>query len=124
MSRVILRFFQIFLGEFMNLKERIKTLCKENGITVNKLEKTLGFGTGYVAKLDNSVPNTAKIQLIADYFNVSVDYLLTGEEKENKMPIFEYSSDIMELIKLYSQLNKEQKSAILNMMRSFALTNQ
>lgn len=107
----------------MNLKERIKTLCKENGITVNKLEKTLGFGTGYVAKLDNSVPNTAKIQLIADYFNVSVDYLLTGEEKENKIPIFEYSSDIMELIKLYSQLNKEQKDAILNMMRSFALNN-
>ena len=51
----------------MNLKERIKTLCKENGITVNKLEKTLGFGTGYIAKLDNSVPNTAKIQLIADF---------------------------------------------------------
>lgn len=41
----------------MNLKERIKTLCKEKGITVNKLEKTLGFGTGYVAKLDNSTPN-------------------------------------------------------------------
>lgn len=124
MSRVILRFFQKYWRKIMTLKERIKTLCKENGVTVNKLEKTLGFGTGYVAKLDNSVPNTAKIQLIADYFSVSVDYLLTGEEKENKMPIFEYSSDIMELIKLYSQLNKEQKSAILNMMRSFALTNQ
>jgi transcriptional regulator with XRE-family HTH domain len=88
MSRVILRFFQNF-GEFiMTLKERIKTLCKENGITVNKLEKTLGFGTGYVAKLDNSVPNTAKIQLIADYFKVSVDYLLTGEEIETEVPYY------------------------------------
>ena len=66
----------------MNLKERIKTLCKENGITVNKLEKTLGFGTGYVAKLDNSTPNTAKIQLIADFFNVSLDYLMNGKEPE------------------------------------------
>lgn len=66
----------------MTLKERIKTLCKENGITVNKLEKTLGFGTGYVAKLDNSTPNTAKIQLIADFFNVSLDYLMNGKEPE------------------------------------------
>ena len=66
----------------MNLKERIKTLCKEKGITVNKLEKTLGFGTGYVAKLDNSTPNTAKIQLIADFFNVSLDYLMNGKEPE------------------------------------------
>lgn len=71
-----------------------------------------------------SQPKMDKMQKIADYLEVSVDYLMTGEEKENKMPIFEYSSDIMELIKLYSQLNKEQKSAILNMMRSFALTNQ
>lgn len=101
----------------MNLKERIKTLCKEKGITVNKLEKTLGFGTGYVAKLDNSIPNTAKIQLIADYFGVSLDYLMTGEKPE--IPGFE--QEHLELIELYSKLNKEQKAAIINMLRAFAL---
>ena len=101
----------------MNLKERIKTLCKENGITVNKLEKTLGFGTGYVAKLDNSTPNTAKIQLIADFFNVSVDFLMTGEKPE--IPGFE--PEHLELIELYSKLKKEQKSAVMNLLRSFAL---
>ena len=101
----------------MNLKERIKTLCKEKGITVNKLEKTLGFGTGYVAKLENSTPNTAKIQLIADYFNISVDYLMTGEKPE--IPGFE--PEHLELIELYSKLKTEQKSAILNLLRSFAL---
>ena len=101
----------------MNLKERIKTLCKENGITVNKLEKTLGFGTGYVAKLENSVPNTAKIQLIADFFNVSLDYLMTGEKPE--IPGFE--PEHLELIELYSSLKKEQKYAVMNLLRSFAL---
>lgn len=101
----------------MNLKERIKTLCKEKGITVNKLEKTLGFGTGYVAKLDNSTPNTAKIQLIADYFGVSLDYLMTGEKPD--IPIFE--PEHLELIELYSKLKTEQKSAVLNLLRSFAL---
>ena len=101
----------------MNLKERIKTLCKEKGITVNKLEKTLGFGTGYVAKLDNSTPNTAKIQLIADYFGVSLDYLMTGEKPE----IPEFELEHLELIELYSKLKTEQKSAVLNLLRSFAL---
>lgn len=101
----------------MNLKERIKTLCKENGITVNKLEKTLGFGTGYVAKLDNSTPNTAKIQLIADYFKVSVDYLMKGEKPD--IPIFE--PEHLELIELYSKLKEGQKSAVMNLLRSFAL---
>ena len=62
------------------MKERIKALCKLHGISMNKLEDVLGFGKGYISKLGNSTPNTAKIKLIADYFNVSVDYLMTGEE--------------------------------------------
>ena len=64
------------------MKERIKELCRLNGISMNKLEDVLGFGKGYISKLNESTPNTAKIKKIADYFNVSVDYLLSGEEKE------------------------------------------
>lgn len=101
----------------MNLKERIKTLCKENGITVNKLEKTLGFGTGYIAKLDSSVPNTAKIQLIADFFHVSLDFLMNGSKPE----IPPLMPEQFELLELYSKLKDEQKSAIMNLLRSFSV---
>lgn len=64
------------------MKERIKDLCRKNGISMNKLEDTLGFGKGYISKLGVTTPNTSKIKAIADYFGVSVDYLMTGEEKE------------------------------------------
>lgn len=64
----------------MTLREIIKKLCKDKGISVNKLEEELGFAKGYVSKLDKSKPNVAKIQKIADYFNVSLDYLMTGKE--------------------------------------------
>lgn len=67
----------------MELKERIKALCKENGISMNKLEDILGFGKGYISKLGKSTPNTQKIQQIADYFGVTLDYLLNGTT-ENK----------------------------------------
>lgn len=62
------------------MKERIKSLCKEYGISMNKLEETLGFGKGYISKLGNSTPNTTKIKKIADYFGVTVDYLMTGKD--------------------------------------------
>lgn len=65
------------------MKERIKSLCKSHGISMNKLEETLGFGKGYISKLGSSTPNTAKIKQIAAYFNVTVDYLMTGEEKKD-----------------------------------------
>ena len=68
----------------MDLKERIKSLCKDNGISMNKLEDVLGFGKGYISKLNSSTPNTAKIKKIADYFGVIITYLLDGEDKTSQ----------------------------------------
>lgn len=62
----------------MNLKDRIKELCQKQNISLNQLENELGFGKGYISKLDKSTPNATKIQQIAKRLNVSVDYLMTG----------------------------------------------
>lgn len=60
----------------MTLKERVKGLCKKRGISMNKLEEELNFGKGYISKLGTSHPNVNKLRQIADYFNVSLDYLM------------------------------------------------
>ncbi len=65
------------------MKERIKKLCKDNGISLNKLEDTLGFGKGYLSKLNSSSPNVSNIKKIADYFGVSVDWIMDGKETES-----------------------------------------
>ena len=76
------RFFAIFSERAHIMKERIKDLCHKKGISMNKLEETLGFGKGYISKLGTTTPNVTKIKKIADYFNVTVDYLMTGEEND------------------------------------------
>lgn len=63
----------------MDLKERIQELCKKQDISMNKVESDLGFGKGYISKLGKSTPNVTKIKLIADYFGVTVDYLMDGK---------------------------------------------
>lgn len=68
----------------MNVKERIQFLCKKNGITSKSLEEHLGFGKGYISKIDKAAPNLSKIKPIADYFGVTVDYLLSGEKETIK----------------------------------------
>ena len=45
---------------------------------MNKLENELNFGKGYISKLGSSQPNVNKLQQIADYFSVSLDYLMSG----------------------------------------------
>ena len=63
----------------MTIRDRIKALCKEKRISLNKLEQDCGVAKGYVSKLDNSTPNATKIKKIADYLGVTVDYILNGE---------------------------------------------
>ncbi|HEM7263648.1 helix-turn-helix transcriptional regulator [Enterococcus faecium] len=62
--------------------ERIKELAKKQGKSVNKVEEDLGYGKNVLYRLKNSNPSTERLQEIADYFDVSVDYLLGREEKE------------------------------------------
>ena len=64
----------------MNILERIQLLCEENNITVSKLEVELGLGKGTLYKWNKSSPNSDKLSQVADYFNVSVDWLLGKTE--------------------------------------------
>lgn len=70
----------------MTTYEIIANLCEKHGIAVTALEKELGFGRGYIGKLrtKGTSPTAKKLQQIADYFNVSVEYLINGEEKEGE----------------------------------------
>ncbi|HBM5869542.1 TPA: helix-turn-helix transcriptional regulator, partial [Enterococcus faecium] len=61
---------------------RIKELAKKQGKSLNKVEEDLGYGKNVLYRLKNSNPSTERLQEIADYFDVSVDYLLGREEKE------------------------------------------
>lgn len=37
--------------------------------------------------MDKSTPNSAKLQKIADYFGVTLDYLMTGKDSTGKEPV-------------------------------------
>ena len=56
--------------------KKIKTLCDEKGISVTTLEKEVGLSNGSIGKWKGSVPKVDSLKLVADYFEVTVDYLL------------------------------------------------
>ena len=56
--------------------EIIKNMCSKNNITIKELEEKTGLSNGSIGKWDTSSPKISNIIKIADYFNVSVDYLL------------------------------------------------
>ena len=60
-------------------------LMKLRGITTYRVSKDTGIAQSVFSSWKNgiSTPKTEKMQKIADYFNVSLEYLTTGEEKED-----------------------------------------
>lgn len=123
MSIVIFAFFSEFEKEIntMTLRERIKELCKEKKVSLNKAETDCGFAKGYFSKLDKSTPNSANLQKIADYFGRNVDYLLTGEEKEITVPeqadlwiAIRKDKKLLEALEKYMSLSDKKKKHVID----------
>lgn len=65
----------------MTSVERVKAICKERKIPISRLEKELGYANGYIGQLRKGVFPDDRLVSIANYLNVSAEFLLTGEEK-------------------------------------------
>lgn len=61
---------------------RINELANKQGKSLQKVSEELGFGSNYLYQLKRQSPSANKLALIADYFHVSIDYLL-GRDKDN-----------------------------------------
>lgn len=69
----------------MNIKERIRSLAKERGMSLPALESELGLGNSTISKWANSAPNTDKLNKVAKYFGVTLDYLVNGVTSSPKI---------------------------------------
>lgn len=56
--------------------EKIKELAKKQGKSLGQVEEDLNYGRNTLYKIKNSTPNAERLGEIANYFNVSTDYLL------------------------------------------------
>lgn len=72
--------------------DRIRELCKKKGLSITKLEMILNFGNGSISKPKTKSMGCDRLKAIADYFDVSMEYLMTGEENKTarKISDFEY----------------------------------
>lgn len=69
----------------MNVFDRIKSLADKQGISVSKVALDLGFSENLFYQWKKSSPKSDRLEKVADYFNVSVDYLLGRSENMNNI---------------------------------------
>lgn len=74
--------------EVLTLYSNFEKLLKERGETAYKVAKETGISQPTLSDWKNgkSVPKADKLQKIADHFNVTLDYLMTGKEPNQTEP--------------------------------------
>ena len=69
-------------------------------------------------------PKTETMVKIANFLDVSVDYLTTAEEKKKaERPKELYTKEDLELLALIKKLNEKQRNLIVETIKSFAPQN-
>jgi transcriptional regulator with XRE-family HTH domain len=61
--------------------ENITRLCKENSVSIARLERDTEIGNGTISRWETSSPTLENAKKVADYFNVSVDDLMKSAEE-------------------------------------------
>ena len=98
--------------------ELLAELRQDKGLTQKQLGRVLSVSTGTISNYENGVhyPDLEKLVQLADYFQVSTDYLLGRENSARTVHISEakelQDERIIRLIHRYSQLPKDRQQAL------------
>ena len=100
--------------------QRFNELCKEKNVTRYKLANDLQIGNSTIYGWEKGQQPTAdKLIKLADYFEVSTDYLLG---RSNDIGIIETNANLTadqnELLNLYNQMSMQSKNRLLGYAQS------
>lgn len=104
-----------------DLYSNIHALCEKEGIKDGTLCGNIGIRRSFLSELKagrTKSLSTEVLSKIAAYFNVSVDYLLTGDQKENspQKPQSEVDAALERIRKKLESMPKEQREALMNLI--------
>lgn len=106
----------------MSMVKNLRKLRMNKGISQQRLAEVIGTSQQSINKYENhSVePDISTLILLADYFQVSVDYLIghTVDETE-RQPKLELDKDESCLVLNYRQLSKDEKRSIQLVQKNY-----
>lgn len=111
-------------GEILDtIGRRLRYIRQKNNMTLTDIKNITGLSTGNLSELENDkfLPSAHALMIFKKIFNVSIDWLLTGEYSPNPMDMDnlneakeEYvhsalTDSEIQLIELYRQLDEKEQ---------------
>lgn len=98
--------------------ENLRTLRRQAGLTMKQLGANLGMAESTVSLYENGKrsPDVQTLIRFADYFGVSLDFLL-GRNEDHVAADNETSGEEKELLRIFRSLNRKGKDSIMDYAR-------
>ncbi len=106
------------------MKNRLRELRIERGLRQIDVARQLGFSAQSLGYYENWVnkPDPETLILLADFYEVSIDYLLCREDEYGTISTNapeRYTADEMQLIDLYRSLSSAEKELAVKTLRAW-----
>ena len=101
------------------LVKRIKELCALHKITINELEQKVSLTPSSIYKWDKSLPSIDKVRRVADFLNVSVDYLLGRSSIKQTAKQLSTDEDILYLQRLKDFLPPDESARMMQFLQTY-----
>ena len=105
----------------MNMVQNLKTLREKHNVSQQRLAAAVGVSQQSINKYENHniEPEIRTLIRIADFFHVSVDYLIGhGDDSEEKTPC-QLNDDELKLVYDYRNLSLSQRESIRLVMENY-----
>lgn len=102
----------------MNVYLMVKNLCSENRVTMAEVEKACNLGHRSIYNWQTSAPSADKLSAVADFFGVSVDYLLGRETSvADDLEDLKFNPELRTLLSASAKLTKEDIAFVTELVR-------
>lgn len=61
--------------------DNIRAICEKKGFSIKQVERDLGFSNSSICKWNECEPSVWKVQKVADYLGVTMEYLLSDQKE-------------------------------------------
>lgn len=109
----------------MSFYQRLKDLKEDADLTQKQVADIIGVYTNHYGKYERGETDLPfeKAIILAEYYNVSLDYLAGKTNRKNCLPDKQYSDDINRILQLYTKLSNVNRARIEERMEEM-LENQ
>lgn len=103
----------------MEFKERLKSLRKERKLTQSALGSILNYGYTAISNYESgrNEPSITDLKKIAEFFDVSMDYLLCVNDIRNPYVERDYPEQFNEFKNIYTMLDNDKRELLDDFMR-------